>query len=125
MIKWVIMGGLCLAALYYPCDELPCWDTAGRRTGSWSETACDGYAHSGTWTGYVTEDCRFIGTGDWESVSGTIDSTTMALTGTGTIREGCGPVTMSGTFSHNLISVTGTYQYSKGGGGSFSGRIQP
>jgi len=49
-------------ALLYPGTELLGWDTAGNRMGSWSETSCDGYKYSGTWTGYVTSDCRFIGT---------------------------------------------------------------
>lgn len=59
MKKWFILCGLCLLALFYPCDERPCWDTAGAR--------------GGTWTGYVTSDCRFMGTGEWESVAGTIN----------------------------------------------------
>jgi len=125
MKKWVILCGLCLLALFYPCDELPCWDTAGNRSGTWSETSCYGYDYSGTWTGYVTNDCRFIGTGEWESVTGTINPSTGVLTATGTIREECGSITMNVTFTSNLISVSGSYNYSRGGDGSFTGLIQP
>ena len=125
MRRWVILCASCLFALLYPCAELLCWDTAGNRIGSWSETSCDGYNYSGTWTGYVTNDCRFIGTNDWESVIGTIDPSTKIITATGTCLNGCGSIAMTGTFTSELISVSGNYNYSKGGGGSFSGTIQP
>lgn len=125
MKKWVILCALCLLPLLYPCDELLCWDTAGGRFAYWSETSCDGYSYSGTWTGYVTNDCRFVGTGEWESVTGTVDPYTGVLTATGAIREECGPVTMNGNFDNNLISVLGSYNHSKGGEGYFAGRIQP
>lgn len=124
MRKWVILSVLCLAALFYPCDELPCWDTAGARAGTWSETSCFGNDSSGTWTGYVTEDCRFFGTSEWKSIAGTIDPSTQVLTATGKIREQCGTVTMTGTFTSNLTSVSGNYNYPRGGCGSFAGRIQ-
>ena len=116
---------LCLIALLYPCEELLCWDTAGNRVGYWSETSCDGKDYSGVWTGNVTNDCRFIGTAGWKSLAGTIEPSTKVLTATGTIRKECGPVTMNGGFSSHLISVRGSYKYSKGGGGSFFGEIQP
>ena len=125
MTRWIILGVSCLFALLYPCAELLCWDTAGNRIGSWTETSCDGNNYSGTWTGYVTNDCRFIGTNDWDSVIGTIDATTKILTATGISCTGCGSITINGTFTSDLISVSGNYNYSKGGVGSFSGTIQP
>ena len=125
MKKWITICALSLSALLYPCAELLCWDTAGNRIGSWSETSCDGNNYSGTWTGYVTNDCRFIGTNDWESVIGTINPTTKIFTATGTKRDGCGSITIQGTFTSDLVSVSGNYNFSKGGRGSFSGTIQP
>ena len=125
MRKWIILCASCLIALLYPCAELLCWDTAGDRAGSWSETSCSGYSYTGTWTGYVTSDCRFIGTNEWEFVSGKINPSTKVLTATGTSRDGCGSIAMTGTFTSDLVSVSGSYIYSKGGGGSFIGSMQP
>ena len=125
MTRWIILGVSCLFALLYPCGELLCWDTAGNRIGSWSETSCNGNYFSGTWTGYVTSDCRFIGTNEWESVSGTINESTKFLTATGISSDGCGSIEMTGTFTTDLVSVSGSYRFSKGGSGQFSGHIQP
>ena len=124
MRRWIVLGVLCLLAVMYPGADLQCWDTAGNRAEAWSETSCDGYAYSGTWIGYVTNDCRFIGTSKWESVTGTINPSTKVLECTGTIREGCGSITMIGTFTSDFESISGSYNYSKGGGGSFNGCIQ-
>jgi hypothetical protein len=125
MRRWIILCASCLLALLYPCADLLCWDTAGDRVGSWSETSCDGYGYTGTWTGYVTNDCRFIGTNEWESVTGKINPSTKVLTAIGTSRDGCGSITMTGTFTSDLVSLSGSYNYSKGGSGSFIGSIQP
>jgi hypothetical protein len=125
MKTWIIVCASFFLALLFPCPDLHCWDTAGKRIGSWSEISCDGNGYSGNWTGYVTSDCRFFGTNDWESVSGTINFSTKVLTATGKSRDECGSVEMTGTFSSNLESVSGNYNYSKGGGGSFIGNIQP
>jgi hypothetical protein len=125
MKKWIIILALCVLSLFYPPPELHCWDTAGDRAGSWSETSCDGHAYTGTWTGYVTSDCRFIGTNEWESVNGTINPSTNVLVATGESRSGCGTIKMTGTFTSDLVSVSGSYNYSNGGDGSFIGRIQP
>ena len=125
MKKWVIIFALCLLSLFYPPPELHCWDTAGNRAGSWSEISCDGHDFTGTWTGYVTSDCRFIGTNEWESVSGTINPSTNVLAATGKSRNGCGTIKMTGVFTSDLVSVSGSYNYSNGGDGSFIGRFQP
>ena len=125
MKKWITICVLCLSALLYPCAELLCWDTAGNRIGEWSEISCDGNNYSGAWTGYVTSDCRFIGTNDWDSVIGAIDPSTKILTASGISHNGCGSITINGTFTSDLISVTGNYNYNKGGTGSFFGTIQP
>jgi hypothetical protein len=53
MRRWIVLGVLCLLAVMYPGADLQCWDTAGNRAGSWSETSCDGYAYSGTWKAFV------------------------------------------------------------------------
>ncbi len=107
MKKWITICALSLSALLYPCSELLCWDTAGNRVGEWSEISCDGNNYSGTWTGYVTSDCRFMGTNEWDSVAGTIHPTTKILTATGIRNNGCGSITINGTFTSDLISVTG------------------
>ena len=125
MKTWIIVCTACLLALFYPCPELHCWDTAGARIGSSSEISCDGNSYSGTWTGYITNDCRFFGTNEWESVSGTINPSTKVLTANGMNHGKCGSIEMNGIFTTDLVSVTGSYKYSKGGGGSFKGSIQP
>lgn len=125
MRKGMILCASCLLALFYPCAELLCWDTAGDRAGSWAEISCDGNGYTGTWTGCVTSDCRFIGTNDWDSVIGKINPSTKSLTATGTSPDGCGSITMTGTFTGDLVSVSGSYSYSRGGGGSFTGDFTP
>ena len=125
MRRWIMICSICLLALFYPCAELLCWDTAGKRVGSWSEKSCDGHRQSGTWTGYVTDDCRFLGTNQWESVTGKIDPKTKLLSASGNSPNGCGSIAITGYFTSDLVSVSGTYNYSNGGGGSFTGRIPP
>jgi hypothetical protein len=125
MKTWIILCVLCLVGVVFPGADLQCWDSAGNQAGTWSETSCDGNGYSGTWTGYVTNDCRFIGTNEWRSVSGTINPATNVFSAVGTIRDDCGHITMTGTFSRDFVSISGTYNYSDGGGGSFSGSIQP
>ena len=125
MRRLILICATCILALFYPGAELFCWDTAGDRVGSWSETSCDGYRNSGTWTGYVTSDCRFIGTNQWESVTGKIEFVTKVLTAAGTSPNGCGAMTVTGLLSSDLVSVSGNYTYSKGGGGSFTGGVPP
>ncbi len=125
MKTWIIVCATCFLALFYPCPELHCWDTAGHRMGSWSEISCDGNIYSGTWTGYVTNDCRFFGANEWESVRGTINPSTKVLAATGVSQGRCGSIEMNGIFTTDLVSVYGSYNYSKGGGGSFKGNIQP
>ena len=124
MLKWIILFTTCILALLYPGAELLCWDTAGKQAGSWSEISCDGNSYSGKWTGYVTNDCRFIGYGVWKSVKGKLDPSNHTIAGTGIIRDECGPISMSGTFTSDSVSIQGSYKYGNGGGGSFSGCIQ-
>ena len=125
MRKEIILFTSCILALLYPGAELLCWDTAGDRIGSFTEISCDGHSYTGSWTGYVTNDCRFIGANEWESVTGKINPSTKALAATGKSRDGCGLIKITGTFTNDLVTVSGNYNYSKGGGGSFSGAIQP
>ena len=124
MKKWMLICTLCFFALFYPCVELPCYDTSGTHAGIWSGISCNGLAYSGTWTGYVTDDCQFIGTGEWESVIGLINPSTQQLTANGSISEECGSIKMNGTFTSSLMSVSGDYSYSEGGSGLFSGHAQ-
>lgn len=125
MRKGIILFTSCILALLYPGAELLCWDTAGDRIGSFTEISCDGHSYTGSWTGYVTSNCRFIGTNEWESVTGRINPSTKVLTATGTGRDGCGSISITGTFTSNLVSISGSYSYSTGGSGSFTGSIHP
>ena len=125
MPKWLIICASCLLALLYPCAELHCWDTAGERSGTWAGISCDGLEYTGTWSGYITNDCRFIGTHQWSRVTGKIDPVTKILSATGTSDDGCGYIAMTGTFSFDLLSVSGCFNYSRGGGGTFMGSLAP
>ena len=99
-----------------------CSEFAGKWSGSWSETYCDGLDYSGTWTAQVYSDCNVIGTSStWITVTGTVDPSTGIFTGTGT-DDNCGSITLDGDFIED--SVTGSYSYSSGGGGSFIGSFQ-
>lgn len=124
MQKLMILCVLFLVPLFYPCETLLCWDCAGKLTGSWSEISCDGNSYSGTWTGSITNDCSFVGIGEWESITGKINFSNKTLAAAGLIRDDCGPSTISGKFTNNFLSVSGNYAHRRGGGGSFTGRIQ-
>ena len=107
MKKWMTICALCILVLFYPCVELPCYDTNGEHAGIWSGTSCYGLTDAGTWTGYVTDDCQFIGTGEWGAVTGIINPSTNVLTASGSIHEECGSVKINGTFTISLMSVSG------------------
>jgi ribosomal protein L24E len=98
-----------------------CSDIAGDWDGNWSETSCDNASYSGTWSGTVSSDCSFTGTDNWDTVSGTIDPSTLMLTATGISKDGCGTISVSGTFVSD--SVSGGYTYSSGGNGTYSGNL--
>jgi hypothetical protein len=100
-----------------------CTDISGNWEGSWSEISCDGNSYSGLWTGYVTNDCRFYGTDNWDTVSGKIDPSNKVLTGDGISIDGCGLITMTGLFAGDYLS--GQYTYSEGGNGKFTGGLLP
>ena len=124
MKKWILICTLSSLALFYPCVELPCYDTSGKHAGIWKGTTCSGLAFSGTWKGYVTDDCRFIGTDKWSSVTGVINPSNHELTASGSISDECGSIKLNGTFTSSLMTVSGNFGYSKGGSGLFSGRAQ-
>lgn len=113
------VGGKIIDSSLSDGDNTACSDIAGEWEGNWSETSCDTLDYSGPWTGSVSNDCIFTGTDNWDFVSGTIDHTTMILAATGTSKDGCGSVNLTGTFTSN--SVSGSYTYSVSGGGTFSG----
>jgi len=100
------------------CPKILCDEISGSWSGSWSETSCDGETYSGSWAGEVTVDCIFKGTGTWKS--GTINPFTLVLESQGISEDGCGFFSLTGTFSNNN-SLSGSYSYTEGGGGSFSG----
>jgi parallel beta-helix repeat protein len=120
---YIVAGGVAgeVALFYYKPEDgvTQCSNIAGSWSGSWSETYCDGNNYSGTWTGQVYSDCDAIAIGT--TVTGTINPSTKVFTGTGT-SEDCGSITLKGTFTDNFVS--GSYNFSKGEGGSFTGSLQ-
>ena len=124
MKKLMTLSALCLLALVFPGAELECWDTAGDRAGTWSEISCDGKKYTGSWSGLVTNDCRFVGTGEWKQVVGTVDPSTRTLSATKAGFGRCGTLAISGLFSYTFETITGSYVYSEGGNGEFTGTIQ-
>jgi len=120
MKKIVIIWTLYLLAILLPKVSFACSDLAGSWEGHWSETSCDGWSYSGSWTGELTSDCVFTGTDNWDFISGSIDPATKLLTATGVSRDGCGTITVTATFTNE--SVSGRYFYSNSGGGSFTGK---
>ena len=48
-------------------------------------------------------------------MSGMLNPSTKTIQGTGTIRDECGPITMTGTFTSDSVSISGRYKYSEGG----------
>ena len=100
-------------------EPTSCIEIAGQWEGNWSETSCDTFDYSGPWTGTVSNGCIFIGTDNWDTISGTIDPSSMMLTATGISQDGCGSINVTGTFTSD--SVTGSYTYSVSGSGTFTG----
>lgn len=100
-------------------ENSTCSEISGDWKGNWSETSCDSNSYSGEWTGTIQSNCEFSGTDNWDFVSGTIDPSTMVLTASGVSKDGCGTVSVTGTFTAD--SVSGSYTYSAGGSGTFSG----
>lgn len=106
------------------CQDPPpstpaCANVAGSWSGTWSEIYCDGEPDFGTWSGIFKEDCSFVAGSPWVTVFGTVSGNTLTATGDDPF---CGVVNVTGTISGNRIS--GTYTYSRGGGGDFSGSKQ-
>ena len=118
------LSALCLLALIFPGAELQCWDTAGSRAGTWQEFSCEGDVAKGAWSGYVTNNRRFVGTGEWKQVVGTVDPSTRTLYATKEGQDRCGTLTIIGVFSYTFETITGSYTYSEGGTGKFSGTTQ-
>lgn len=105
------------------CPKDLCADISGSWSGSWSEISCDDESYSGSWTAEVTVDCTLKGSGIWAYKRGTINPFTLVLKSGGISEDGCGFFSLTGAFRNN-DSLSGSYSYSDGGGGSFSGHKQ-
>lgn len=112
-----------LSPFFDPSVVYACSDIAGIWNCSFSETSCDGRNYNGYGILWVRSDCSVEGTDNWDTISGTVNPSTKVLTVTGISRDGCGTINGSGIFTAD--SVSGNYSYSYGGGGSFTGNIQP
>ncbi len=98
-------------------EEGACADIAGRWEGTYSETYCDGVEYSGIWKATITPDCHISAVtdeGDW--YEGTINDHVLKVTDND---DACGTLTLTGTVQPE--GMNGTYYYSEGGNGSFSG----
>ena len=104
---------VCGAAAAQDCSSL-----AGNWGGTYSETDCFGDPYSGTWTGVITNSCSFTGGSIFSQITGTVDPLTGVLTAS-TMSPECGLISLTGTFENDEAS--GSWTYSFGGGGQFSG----
>jgi hypothetical protein len=96
----------------------PCADSAGLYQGSYSESFCDGQHYDGFFAAIVRADNCAI---QFVSDSGSFGSGSVsgnAFTITAAAAE-CGTISGNGTISGSTVS--GSYSYSAGGGGGFSG----
>ena len=98
-----------------------CSDIAGDWQGTWSETDCYNDFYSGEWTGEITSACEFKAINSWGNLTGAITPGTGTLTATLPVTE-CGALTVTGTFEN--FSASGSWSYSLGGSGQFTGEKQ-
>lgn len=118
--KQPLFAGILLAAFGVAVAQ-DCTNIAGDWMGTYSETDCFGDPYSGDWTGVVTNGCVFTGGSIFATISGTIDPQTGILTAS-TQSEECGVISLTGTFQNDAAS--GSWTYSFGGGGTFTGSRQ-
>ncbi|MGI9235887.1 MAG: hypothetical protein ACR2QZ_00730 [Woeseiaceae bacterium] len=104
---------VCGVAMAQDCSSI-----AGDWQGTWSETDCFGDMYSGDWHGEVTTGCQFIAVDAFGNTNGSINPLTGVLTAPTQSSE-CGLLSLTGTFQNNVAS--GSWTYSLGGGGMFSG----
>lgn len=97
-------------------DSDPCSAYAGNWSGTYSETFCDGFSYSGGWTANVTATCSITAFSEGIWYEGTITGNILNASG---FDPECGTVSVTGTFTGDGMS--GTYTYSLGGSGSFTG----
>ena len=119
-MRFLVAGILLVVSAISAAQD--CSDIAGDWLGTWSETDCFGDTDSGGWSGQVTSSCNFSGGGGFDTINGTIDPLTGILTASANSAFGCGVINLTATFAGDFAS--GTYTYSVGGGGQFSGNKQ-
>ncbi|MEZ5592922.1 MAG: hypothetical protein R3F53_20350 [Gammaproteobacteria bacterium] len=98
-----------------------CEDVAGTYRGTYTSNYCDGERYSGTFSAIVNpQNCAIeFTTSDGNLGSGVVKESTFQIS---TNDLECGAVTGSGSISGN--SISGSYRFSLGGSGSFSGSKQ-
>ncbi len=96
--------------------SVQCSDFTGNWSGTYTETFCDGFNYSGSWTAIVTATCSITAYIEGVWYEGTITGSILNASG---VDPECGPASVVGTFTEN--SMSGTYTYSSGGSGSFEG----
>lgn len=103
-------------------DDLLCLDCAeisGSWCGAYSEIDCFGDSVSGSWEGEVGVDCSIIAYSDWgEFISGKIDPGSLLLEAD-SLNSDCGYSIITGQWGQDFAS--GSYTYSLGGNGTFTG----
>jgi hypothetical protein len=95
----------------------PCASSAGSWSGSYSGRTCYGYSESGSWSASIGTNCSCRLCADY-SGCGTCTATGNGLNASMSGMS-CGTVNASGTISGN--SISGSYSFSSGGGGSWRG----
>ena len=93
-----------------------CIDSAGFYTGDFNETYCDGERYSGLLAIAIQANCSVqVSTGEGTVISSRVENNQIQINFDD---EECG--TLRGTGTLNGTTISGTYSYSAGGGGSFS-----
>jgi hypothetical protein len=98
-----------------------CSDLTGTWRGTYAERACDNLNYTGPWTMILQSDCSFnvtssssgFGTGTWTRTGNNLSTSG---------QTNCGTMTVSGAVNGNQWS--GSYSYSRGGSGTYSGTKQ-
>ena len=110
-----------LLATFTIASAQDCSSVAGDWSGTWSDSDCFGDSYSGSWTATITDACAFSAVDSFGNIFGTIDPTSGVLTASLQGTE-CGTLSLTGVFQD--VFASGTWTYSAGGGGSFTGTRQ-
>ncbi len=129
-VDMTVNGIIDIDTLYYDSVEVTvtpgsnpvtaCADIAGEWRGPYSETYCDGQTYKGIWTATITAACHITAFGEaGEWYQGFIKNHKLRVVQND---YSCGTSTINATV--NPGGISGSYTYSKGGQGTFSGTRQ-